>query len=103
MINLDGMISIPYLKKAVFTGSEKKMNFLLRKQSGDEGDQIQAAIWPGPYIFSVTEEEKKTYREFPFDAEGIEAAVAWLNQQYDGQYRKLEEKEGEKGGAGQPV
>ena len=61
MIDLNGMVSIPFLKKAVFTGSERGMNFLLRKQSGEEGqpDRLQAAVWPGPFIFSVTEEEKK--------------------------------------------
>ena len=63
MIDLNGMVSIPFLKKAVFTGSERGMNFLLRKQSGEEGqpDRLQAAVWPGPFIFSVTEEEKKTF------------------------------------------
>ena len=29
MIDLDGMISIPYLKKTTFTGSEKEMNLSL--------------------------------------------------------------------------
>ena len=30
MIDLDGMISIPYLKKTTFTGSEKEMNFMIQ-------------------------------------------------------------------------
>ena len=65
MIDLTGMISIPYLKKTVFTGSEKGTNFMIRKISGEEGepDKIQAVTWPGPFIFSVTEDEKKTYQE----------------------------------------
>lgn len=83
MIDLDGMVSIPYLKKAVFTGSHKGMHFLLRKQSGEEGDRLQAAVWPGPYIFSVTEEEKKTYQDFEFNKEGLQAAVKWLNEYYE--------------------
>ena len=57
MIDLDGMISIPYLKKTTFTGSEKEMNFMIRKEAGENGDVLQAAAWPGPYIFSVTEDE----------------------------------------------
>ena len=31
MIDLTGMISIPYLKKTTFTGSEKGTNFMIRK------------------------------------------------------------------------
>ena len=77
MIDLTGMISIPYLKKTVFTGSEKGTNFMIRKISGEEGEAI---TWPGPFIFSVTEDEKKTYQEFEFSEDGIKAAVAWLNE-----------------------
>lgn len=64
MIDLTGMISIPYLKKTTFTGSEKGTNFMIRKISGEEGepDKIQAVIWPGPFIFSVTEDEKRRIR-----------------------------------------
>ena len=82
MINLTGMISIPYLKKTTFTGSEKGTNFMIRKISGEEGepDKIQAVIWPGPFIFSVTGDEKKKYKDFLLIEDGIKAAVAWLNE-----------------------
>ena len=82
MIDLTGMISVPYLKKTTFTGSGKGTNFMIRKISGEEGepDKIQAVTWPGPFIFSVTEDEKKTYQEFEFSEDGIKAAVAWLNE-----------------------
>ena len=82
MIDLTGMISIPYLKKTTFTGSEKGTNFMIRKISGEEGepDKIQAVTWPGPFIFSVTEDEKKTYQEFEFSEDGIKAAVARRNE-----------------------
>jgi len=55
---------------------------MIRKISGEEGepDKIQAVTWPGPFIFSVTEDEKKTYQEFEFSEDGIKAAVAWLNE-----------------------
>lgn len=88
MIDLDGMVSIPYLKKTVFTGSCQGMRYLLRKQSGDEGDKIQAVTWPGPYIFSATEEEKKTFQEFAFSKEGLLESIDWLNRQYEECYAK---------------
>lgn len=88
MIELDGMISIPYLKKMVFTGSCQGMRFQIRKQPGEEGDKIQAATWPGPYIFSATEDDKKTFREFPFSEEGLLESIDWLNKQYEEVYGK---------------
>ena len=42
MIDLTGMISVPFLKKSAFTGSYRGMNFMLKKISNDDGDQIQA-------------------------------------------------------------
>ena len=88
MIDLKGMVSIPFLKKAVFTGSSRGMNFLLRKLSGEEGkeDRLQAAVWPGPYIFSGTQGEKKTFQGFAFSPEGSKEAVDWLNQIYEARF-----------------
>lgn len=88
MIDLTGMISIPYLKKTTFTGSHLGMNFMLRKVSREEEDRIEAITWPGPFIFSVTEDEKKTFREFPFSQEGLGEAVKWLNEYYEGTFSK---------------
>ena len=89
-IDLDGMVSIPYLKKAVFTGSHKGMCFLLRSQKNEEDTVLQAAVWPGPFNFSVTEEEKKTYRDFSFSREGLTEAASWLNEVYQNGYGAME-------------
>lgn len=83
MIDLDGMISIPYLKKAVFTGSHKGMNFMIKKSSSEEGDKIWSTVWPGPFNFAVTEDEKKTSREFAFSQEGLKEVIVWLNEYYE--------------------
>ena len=48
MIDLDGMVSIPYLKKAVFTGSFRKMRYLIRKQEiegQDPGSRLAGAVY----------------------------------------------------------
>ena len=88
MIDLTGMISMPYLKKTTFTGSHRGMNFMIRRESGEEGDRICAITWPGPYIFSLTEEEKKTSREFAFSEEGLNEAIGWLNEYYETVFSK---------------
>ena len=88
MIDLDGMISIPYLKKTVFTGSHKGMNFLLKKVSDDDGDRICTIAWPGPFNFAVTEDEKKVFHETAFSRDGILDAVKWLNEHYEAEFAK---------------
>lgn len=94
MIDLSGMISIPFLKKSVFTGSYQGMRYLLRKDektvakaAGEEPAKMEtvltAVIWPEPFNYAMTAEEKKSSREFPFSKDGIESAVAWMNQEYE--------------------
>lgn len=97
MIDLRGMISIPFLDKSPFTGSEKGMCFRLYKEMSpdkaspdskgaadgqDPPPRLCAAAWPGPFSFANTADEKKIYERFPFDKDGLEAAIAWLNRTY---------------------
>lgn len=94
MIDLSGMISIPFLKKSVFTGSYLGMRYLLRKDQKvmEEAKEeepakteavLTAVIWPEPFNYVMTAEEKKSSREFSFDKDGIQAAVVWMNAEYE--------------------
>ena len=49
-----------------------------------------AIIWPEPYCFEATPEEKKTTNRFPFTMEGKEQMVAWLNEQYQTRFDEWE-------------
>lgn len=96
MIDLDGMLSIPFLKKTVFTGSHAGMHFMIRKikEEEKEQEQLQAIVWPGPFSFSVTEEEKKTFREFEFNEEGLKKSIEWLNEYYENTFCNLYKEDG---------
>lgn len=89
MIDLSGMISIPFLKKSRFSGSYCGMRYLLEK--GERAvaggtvtePAIRAVIWPEPYNYEATAGEKKHGRDFPFSEAGIEEAVKWLNEEHE--------------------
>ena len=90
MIDLHGDISIPFLKKSRFTGSYLGMRYQLEKaeREGDGPEPqtetvLRAIIWPEPYNFETTPDEKKHSRDFPFDTDGLWAAVDWLNQEHE--------------------
>ncbi|MDO5423070.1 MAG: hypothetical protein Q4F41_05030 [Eubacteriales bacterium] len=90
MIEIKAIMSLPFLKKERFTGSYQGMQYRLEKA----GDELRATVFSGPYCFDKTPEEKKVSAMFSFDAEGLDAAIAWLNSRYE---EKSEEwKEGEK-------
>ncbi len=80
MIDLHGDISIPFLKKSRFTGSYRGMRYQLEK--AEEDSVIRATIWPEPFNFLMTPDEKKHHRDFSFDPDGLWAAVDWLNEEH---------------------
>ena len=74
-IELHGDISIPFLKKSRFTGSFKGMRYVLIKHDNElepateetpakTETVIRAIIWPEPFNFEVTPDEKKTSQGF---------------------------------------
>lgn len=70
-------VSLNFIKKEVFTGSEEGMRYRLEKQ----GDDLVAHVWPEPYNFLKTDDALKTSERFPLTPEGKEEAVKWLNEQ----------------------
>ncbi len=75
-----------YTYKEPFTGSDKGMRYrvsmLAKGSKENEEDLFEACVWPEPFAEVFTEEEKKTYKSFPFTEEGKEEVVKWLNEQH---------------------
>lgn len=94
MIDLHGVISMPFLKKSRFTGSYQGMRYVLQKAErvSEEAREdvpagtetvLEAVIWPEPLNFEHTPEEKKHRKDFPFSQDGLWEAVAWLNAEWE--------------------
>lgn len=105
MIDLHGQISMAFLKRSRFTGSFRGMRYVLQKaervakersdgkdeaegkqpDGKEEGKEtvLEAVIWPEPYNFEMTGEDKKHGRDFPFREEGLWEAVNWLNEEFE--------------------
>ncbi|MCI9532288.1 MAG: hypothetical protein HFH38_11210 [Lachnospiraceae bacterium] len=81
MIERKDVLSLPYLKKADFSGSYEGLRFRFRKAENGEGGQpaLEVAAWEGPYCYDVTPEGKKQRTEVSFSEEGIVQGIAWLN------------------------
>lgn len=89
MITEEMVLSIQYYKKAVFTGSQKGMCYLIRKQTEEEANYLEAVWWEGPFNFEKTKKEKHS-QKFSFDEKGKKDAVEWLNKEYEKNKQKLE-------------
>lgn len=82
----DQNLPLNYIKKENLTGSYQGMRYLFQKQE----EELVLTIWPEPYCFEKTPEEKKTVSKFEFTEEGKLQAIDWMNHQYE--TRKLEWK-----------
>ena len=82
MIDKEKFHVLNYIKKEEYCGSMDGMRYMLRKKEKEEGAALEVVIWPEPFCYAKTEEEKKQHREFEFTSEGVSEAAEWLNQQY---------------------
>lgn len=72
-----------YDKKAVLKASFDGMRYQVEQYQEGEEKLLQATIWPEPFCFEKTPEEKKERRQFPYSEEGLDAAYQWLCQKYE--------------------
>ena len=87
-----------------YFGSHRGMRFRIARDPMEDvalvpadkkGDaEFEVIIWPEPFSFEATAEDKKTSQKFPFTTEGKEEMIAWLNEQYE---NRLEEWEAVRG------
>ena len=88
MIQREDILSIEYLKKTEFTGCHQGLRYRLEGVKGEDGEKtLRCTVWPEPFNFVKTLEEKKESEEFPFGEDGVTDAVAWMNE------RLVEEKD----------
>ena len=72
-------ISINYIKLQPYFGSYNGTSFALMKKE----DKLEAYLYPYPFGFDATPDEKKLKGEFEFSDSGYEEAVAWMKDHMD--------------------
>lgn len=91
MIEYDTLLSLPFLKKSRFTGSQRGMRFCVKMVREDEISYLEASACPGPFSVDCTKEELFVSARFPFTDEGRKEAVDWLNEEYKKKFDFYEE------------
>lgn len=100
MLTYDDALNLNYYKKTSYTGWMGGMRFLIKREDviikeatddtpEEKGDPVfHAWVWPGPYIFDLTDDSLKTDITFPFTQEGKEQTVDWINEQYESRIKE---------------
>ena len=76
-----------YNKKAVLKASFQGMRYQLRQYKDPEQEEaapvLRVTIWPEPFCFEKTSDEKKTVKDFVYTEDGLDEAYDWICQNYD--------------------
>ena len=84
MLTYDEALNLNYYQKTSFTGWMNPLRFLIKKEQPEDGEAIfHAWVWPGPYIFSLTDDSLKIEKTATFSEEGKKEIVDWINEQYE--------------------
>ena len=84
MLTYDEVLNLNYYKKTSFTGWMNPLRFLIKQDKLEDGTVLfHAWVWPGPYIFDLTDDSLKIDTTAPFTEEGKQQIVDWINEQYE--------------------
>ena len=79
----EDILSMEYLKKTEITGCHQGMRYRLEQTTDPEdpegGKKLLVTVWPEPFNYFKTPEEKKQRALFSFDEDGVVDAVGWMN------------------------
>lgn len=79
MIKREDILSMEFLKKSEYTGSRNGMRYRVEKAELEGDVVLKTTIWPEPFNYSTTAEDKKEFKYFDFHEDGIQDAIMWMN------------------------
>ena len=83
MLTRADLLSLNFVKKEDYTGSYQGLRYMLRQATVEDEKKLQVYIWPEPFGFEATPEEKKLSELFPFSEDGMTQAIDWMNERYE--------------------
>ena len=84
MLTYDEVLNLNFYKLSAYTGWIHPLRFRIKMEKSEEGETFfQVWIWPAPYIFDLTDDNKKITYSAPFTQEGKKEIVDWINTQYE--------------------
>ena len=83
MIERNTLYHLAFYQKSCFSGSQNGMRYRIEKQEDAEKNPLfLVTIFPGPFCFEATPDEKKQTKTFPFTEEGLSEICTYLNNSY---------------------
>ncbi|MDD6281999.1 hypothetical protein ACTNEN_01790 [Oribacterium sp. HCP28S3_H8] len=118
-IDTKDIMHLNFLKMSNYTGSSEGMRYRMEKHTyrvpdteaaipeptaenpepeppAKESTDLLVTVWPEPFAYDHTPEDRKISRSFTFDEDGISKSLKWLNEmkQQDWNAKRLRLEEG---------
>lgn len=84
MIDRSVLFHLPFYELSCFHGSFQGMRYRISKSKPDDASEtvFLVTVYPGPYGYDSTPDEKKLTKEFPYKEESLDLICDWLNNTY---------------------
>lgn len=79
-----------YNKKAVLKAGYGGMRYQIEQAGEGEGCHLLVTVWPEPFCFEKTAEDKKQRKQFAYSEEGLDEAHEWLCGIYEKERQRWE-------------
>ena len=74
------MLSINFLEKLPFKGSDRGMRYMFKKEVVDDEKKLNVYAWKDLFNFESTNEKNILKKQFKFSKEGIMEGLKWLSE-----------------------
>jgi len=72
-----------YNKKAVLKASYEGMRYQIEQAGEGEERYLLVTVWPEPFCFEKTAEDRKQKNQFTYSEQGLDEAYEWLCSIYE--------------------
>ena len=74
------MLSINYLEKLPFKGSDRGMRYMFKKEILDNNKVLNVYAWKDIFNFESTDKKDILFKQFEFTKAGIMEGLKWLSE-----------------------
>ena len=85
MVQRKDLLHLSFYEKSPYLGSDGPLRYRIEKSEEGEGDDkkkvMKVTIWPGPFSYDKTPDEKKSSKDFEFLEDALDEICEWLSEQ----------------------
>ncbi|MDD6550351.1 MAG: hypothetical protein PUF16_01035 [Lachnospiraceae bacterium] len=83
MVQRKDLLHLSFYEKSPYLGSDGPLRYRIGKDETGDGDDkkkvLKVTIWPGPFSYDKTPEEKMSSKNFEFSEEALDDICEWIS------------------------